>query len=138
MMFYLPSVNSNDQNQTDVKLPSGLKLTFTKTIRESHPNCRWMRTSKGATVQVCGRNSWDETFTIGGPKECFIGIPESVERALVVSVAMGRLFGLLLDFGINSLPGDIFTPAGPILSALAGNGIGTTIGFFLGLGLGFM
>lgn len=65
-------------------------------------------------------------------------IPESIERGLVVAVTMGGVFGLLLGFGINSFPGDIFTPAGPILSSLAGIGIGITIGIFYGLIIGFM
>jgi hypothetical protein len=62
----------------------------------------------------------------------------SIERVLVVSVAMGGVLGLMLGSGINSFPGDIFTPAGPILSALAGIGIGTTIGIFYGLFVSFM
>ncbi len=65
-------------------------------------------------------------------------IPESIERGLVVAVIMGGIFGLLLGSGLNSFPGDIFTPAGPVLSAWAGIGIGITIGIFYGLFVGFM
>ena len=65
-------------------------------------------------------------------------IPESIERGIVVAVIMGGMLGLMLGFGINSFPRDIFTSAGPVLSAFAGMGIGITVGFFSGLFIGLM
>lgn len=65
------------------------------------------------------------------PQENYI--LQTFERALIVSVAMGGVIGLLLGVGLIPDPGDVFIPAGPVLSALAGIGIGATIGSLMGV-----